>query len=189
MKQVGVEHQAEHDGKALHHAAGKLVRVQPVHPFRQVDQLEQFHRPVMNLRLGGMGLMHPVNILELTAQTVHRAQAVHGLLEYDGDPLPQQLLKFRIRQGQKILPVKLHTARDFGKAGIQLPQHGHNNGGLAGAAFADNTQRIAPFDAEGNVIHGLQLGLFGEIAHAELLHIQQQTVSLPYNFFIRGLSA
>ena len=188
-QQIGVEHQAQHNGQPLHHSAGQLVRIERIYPFRQVYQIKQFQGALTNLSFGCMGFVHAIDILKLAADAVHRAEAVHGLLKHDGNAPPQELFEGILRHGKQVLPVKFDAARYASKPGIELPQHGHDDGRLARSALADDTQRIATLNAEGNPVHCFEIFLARAIANTQVLRFQQQLVSLPHSFFILGLSA
>ena len=158
--------------KPLLHAAGQLEGIHVVDAGVQVHLFEQPADDLFHLRLGGPGLVHPVDVLELLADGVDLAEAVHRALEHHRDLLPAQLAQGLFVAGEQVGVVEPDVP--LGLAGLfrQKAQKGVDHGGLARAGLADDAQAVARVHREGDVIHRPDLFFLAVVDHAQVFYVQ-----------------
>ena len=102
--------------------------------------------------------------------TCHGVQARHRLLEDDGDLVAADLLHLLHGELRQLPAVKEDAAaRDIAVAVEQL-EHAHRRDALAGAALADDAQRLAGLDRVGHAVDRLHHAALGgeegfQVAH------------------------
>ena len=146
-QKLGMVQQTDGNGHTLQHTAAHLVGIEVINPGRQIHQLQKLHGPLPDLSRGCLGIVHPVDILDLLADAVDRAQGVHGLLEHHRQLHPAQLVHLLFRDGQQVFALKHGLAGDLRSLGVE-PEQRHGQGGLAAAGLAHDAQRVALVDGQ-----------------------------------------
>ncbi len=158
---------------------------------RNADEVEQLHRPAP--RGGGVrGLMGAHRLGNLPPDAMHRVQRRHRLLKDHRHLAAAHAAHRAIGERQQVggaaLPVgQQHAAGDDATRRRREQTHdGQRGHAFAGAALADDRERLALGDGEGDAFEGRDLPGIGAEADGEILHLQQRRHHAPS---MRGSSA
>ena len=144
------------DHYALSHAAGEFVRVIMNTLGRIVDADGIKHRKgaAEGIATGNL-FVNEKRLDELFADPQVRIERGHRILENHGDALASDRSGFRRRAVEEVYAVKHRRTAYNVTRGLRNEAHdGVTSNGLTGAGFADDTERLASFDAEADAIDG-----------------------------------
>ena len=149
--EVRVERERAGEADALALAAGELVRVAGGGVGRQADDIEELAHALA--RLAPLG--DAVDAERLTHDPPHAVARVQGRVRVLEDHLhaPAQRPQGALAQVRDVLPVEDHVAvRRLVQAQDRPAERG-----LAAAGLADEPERLATLDGEGDVVDGLDV--------------------------------
>src|SRR5712675_2459275 len=98
--------------------------------------------------------MHPQRLADLTADSQHRIQARHRLLEDHRNVVAADSAHLALGELKQILSLEADSARDLARGLGDQPQQRHGGDRLAAAGFTDDGQRLALVDMEGDAVDG-----------------------------------
>ena len=170
---VGPAGQRDGDHHPLALAARQLVRIglQPLRGLRQLHPLEQAQR----LGAGGAGAQALVQaqwLGDLVADAVQRVQRRHRLLEHHGQTVAAQAAPVVLGQAQQLTAVEPDAAGRTGRFGQQAHQRQRGDA-LAAARFADQAQRLAALQFEGDAAQRVGRSARGGQRDAQVVDGQQ----------------
>ena len=146
---LGLHRQRPGNADTLPLTAGELMGVAVGVLGVQAHLRHQFQNPLLALRFTFVHLVHIQRLADNIGNGPTGIQRRIGILKDHGGFLP--VLR-DVLLGDDLLAVK----PDFAVRGLVQVQQGAAHGGLAAAGLADETQRLAPADGEGHVVHSLQ---------------------------------
>ena len=153
VRLVGERHRDHH---ALPLAAGELVRIGAEALFRiaDADLMQQLERAPVRLLVGDAAV-DLQDLADLPLDRVQRVQRRHRLLEDHRDLVAADLSKVALVVVDEVLAAIEHRAAGMagGRIGQEL-QDRQRRDRLARAALADQRQRLALVDVEGDVVDG-----------------------------------
>ena len=171
LRLIGERH-GDHHALAL--AAGELVRIgaEAARRVGNADLFEKLDGPRPRRR-AAEAAMHRENLADLPLDGVQRVERTHRLLEHHGDVVAAHPPQRPLVGLQHVLAVEDDLAG--GMAGGRIGQQADDRQcrhRLAGPGFADDRQRLAPPDLEGDVVDRQRRGATlvecnGEIADGE----------------------
>ena len=177
---VGAQRQRDRDHDALALAARELVRVVVRAParLRDADPLEQRHgarprRARRGLAVGAQGLG------DLPADAVDRVQMRERVLEDHRDLAAVDPAPLLGRHRQQI-PAAIEDAPGGDVAGRAVDQvhDRRRRDALAGAALAEQRQRLAALDVPADAVHRVHRAAGGMELDREALDLEQMAVSV-----------
>jgi hypothetical protein len=143
--QLRLHGQRARDADALALAAAELVRIALRMERREADQAQQFLHP-RGTRGGIADAMDLHRLHDRRADAQPRVERGIGILEHHLHAAAQRA-KFRLARDLDAVEA------DGAAGGLDQPQHQARGRGLAAAGFADERQRLAARDREGDAIH------------------------------------
>ena len=97
-------------------------------------------------------LMHPQRLADLAADRQHRIEARHRLLEDHRDVVAADGAHLAFGELQQIPALEADRARDLARRLGDQPHQRHRGDRLAAAGFADDGERLALVDMEGDAV-------------------------------------
>ena len=153
---VGERHRDHH---ALALPAGELVRigVEPACRIADADEVEQFER-ARPRAIAAQAFVQFENLADLPRDRVQRVERGHRLLEHHGDVVAAHLAHRILVGRDQVLSVEHHLAGGMVRGWVvQQLQDRERRNRLAGAGFADDGERFALGEIEGDAIDGERL--------------------------------
>ena len=180
-QQVGVVDERHRDHHALAHAARELVRVvlEALLGARDPHRLQHLERALAGGRLRGV-LVQLHRLPQLLADRVHRVQRGHRILEDHRDLVAAHLAQLRRRQLEQVAALEDRLARrDRLRSRVQ-PEDRQAGDALAAARLADDRERLALLDREGDAVDRADDAVVGtklrlQVADVEERHVVQST--------------
>ncbi len=183
---VGLQRQRHRDHQPLPLTARELVRI-GVDLGPEVGDADPFHQ----LERPGprIGLRHAVrrhHLPDLEADGIDRVQVTERILEDHRDPLAVDLPALLLGHLQDVPALEQDLSRDdlAGRA-IDQVHDGAGRHGLAGSAFAQDRQRLAPVEVPGHVSHRVNGALRGLEIDRKAANLEQMAC---HHFFL-GVSS
>ena len=179
-EQLRAAGQRDGDGDALAHAAGELVRVLVEAPLGlgDADGVEELERLLVRLVLGDVEVVAE-GLGDLPADLHHRVERGHRVLEdhrHLGAPDGSQLV---LRCADELLAlVGDRPGADDVLGGEQAHDRAGQHG-LARAGLADDAERLAALEAEGDTVDGLDDARLGVEVRPEVVDDEERA-------FLRG---
>ncbi len=171
VRLVGERHGDHHP---LLLAAGERVRqvVQPALRFAQPDQMQELHHPFASARRAHL-LVYQQHLGDLLFDRVQRVERRQRLLEDDGDAIATKLAHPFGGRRQHLLVAEADRPRRMpGERIRQQPHDAERGDRLAGAALADQADRLRLRDVERGAANSVHLPLpaaegYGEVSDAK----------------------
>jgi hypothetical protein len=171
--------QRHRDHHALAHAARELVRKAVEHVLRFGDAHQFEHAQRLGARGGAvLGLMDRDGLGDLVARGEHGVQRRHRLLEDHRDVGAADAAHRGVGRARQIEHLAVaaaegHAAVDDAAAAVFHQPHQRERGhGLARARLADDGQRLAAFDMEGQVLDRIDHPFGGRESDVEVVDRQ-----------------
>ena len=157
------------DHRALPHAARELVRVLRVAPrrVRDADELEQLDHPLPHLVALQLRPVGRDRLRELVADSEHRIERGHRILEDHRDVVAANLTQLLRRHLQQVAAVEDGLpARDLSGRLRDQPEQRHHADALARPRLADDAEHLAGEDVVADAVDGVHDPVFGrELDH------------------------
>src|SRR3979490_2642972 len=118
-------------------------------------------------------LMDPQRLANLTADSQHRIEARHRLLEDHRNVVAADGAHLAVGELQQILALEADRARDLAWGLRDEPHERHGGDRLAAAGFTDDGQRLAFVDMEGDAVDRAVDTLGGAEMGLQILDFQQ----------------
>src|SRR6185295_4087771 len=123
-------------------------------------------------------LMQHQRLADLPADGHHRVERGHRLLEDHGDVVAADLAHLRLVESDEVATVELHRAADDAAGIVDEPHQRERRDALAAPALADDGQRLAALQREGDAIDGLHQPRARVEAGLQVLHLEHVLVGL-----------
>ncbi len=173
-QELGVAGECHGDHHALAHAAGELMRILAHAPRRLRDTNQRQHLDAACLcGLLVEPLMDPQCLANLAADSQHRIEARHRLLEYHRNVVAADGAHLAVGELQQILSLEADRARDLAWGLRDEPHERHGGDRLAAAGFTDDGQRLAFVDMEGDAVDRAVDALRGTEMSLQILDFEQ----------------
>ena len=150
----GVHHERHRDHDALAHAAGELVRVLAGALLRRrnADELEHLDGAVPRVA-PAHARVHARDFGDLVADGEDRIERRHRLLEDHRDAIAADVAHLLVAQRDEVLSLELDAAAGLDSARrLNQPQDRQRGDRLSAARFADDPDRLAGPDVEGDAV-------------------------------------
>ena len=155
-QQLRLAGEGHRDHRALPHPAGELVRiVLEAHlRARDPDLVEQLGRAPLGLRLvhREVGLER---LADLPADGQHRVERGHRVLKDHRDLAAADRAQLLVRQREQVAAAEHRRALRDAPVARQDPEQGQRGDALAAAGLADDSERLAGCDVEGDPVDGV----------------------------------
>src|SRR6202012_5464251 len=110
---------------------------------------------------------------DLVADALHRVERRHGVLEHHGDVRAPELAQFVVRRVEDFGAVVTNRPGLRGRGAGEQAHDGPGEYGLPRAGLADDAERLALVQAEGDALDGLEGPGAGGEGDVEVLHVEQ----------------
>ena len=171
----GVEDEGLGDHDALSHAAGELEGegVEAGFGGGDADVAEPLEGALACVCAGGVWLMESDGLGELVSDAVEGGERGHGLLEDDADVASASLSELAVRELEEVGAVEEDLSGDDASWGLwDESRDGHGGDALAAAGFADESERLALMEGEGDAVGGGEDAVVGLELDGEVLDVE-----------------
>ena len=174
-EQLRVAGERHRDHHPLAHAARELVRILAKAPARLRDADEVQHLDGAVLRRPPLeAFVQAQRLAQLASDRQHRVEAGHRLLEDHADVVAADVAHRALGQRQEIAALEPDRAGDLaGRLGDEAQDRVRGDG-LAAAALADDRQRLAFLDLEGDAVDGAVDAVRGPEMGLQILDVEQR---------------
>ena len=171
----GFEDECLGDHDSLSHAAGELEGegVEACFWGGDADVAEPLERALSSLSARGVGLMESDGLGELVSDAVEWRECGHGLLEDDADVASASLSELAVGEFEEVGAVEEDLSGDDASWGLwDESGDGHGGDALAAAGLADESERLALVEGEGDAVGGGEDAVVGLELDGEVLDVE-----------------